>query len=104
MNIQSDIGLCVRVLVKKEWGKTRVGNKICGRGWWENKLKELLSDPTVISIENNTNPGIFNEDGTPQIPPVPFEQEIGLDPELTSYWLPWLQQIFRKRYERQATP
>ena len=101
MNIQSDIGLCVRVLVKKEWGRTRVGNKICGRGWWENRLKELINAPTVV-IENNTEPGIYNQDGTLQEPPIPFEQEIGLDESLSEYWLPWLQEIFRKRYEHEA--
>ncbi len=104
MNFQSDIGLCVRVLFKKEWGKTRVGNKICGQKWWENKLKELLSDPSVIEIEVNTNPGIYNADGTPEVPPIPFEKEIGLDESLSEYWLPWLQQIFKRRYECETTP
>ncbi len=99
--MKSDIGECVYVLHHKAWGRTRVGNRIRGRQWWEDRLKELVNSPTVV-IENNTEPGIYNQDGTPQIPPVLFEQEMGLDVELSEYWLLWLQQIFRKRYERQA--
>lgn len=101
VTMKSEIGECVYVLHHKAWGRTRVGNRIRGRSWWEDKLKELLNSPTVV-IENNTEPGIYNQDGTLQVPPVPFEQEYGLDPELVEYWLPWLQQIFRQRYERQA--
>ena len=99
--MQSEIGLCVRVLHKKEWGRTRIGNKICGRAWWENRLKELINTPTVV-IENNTEPGIYNQDRTLQEPPIPFEQEAGLEVALTNYWLPWLQQIFKKRYEHET--
>jgi hypothetical protein len=99
--MKSDIGECVYVLHHKAWGRTRVGNKICGRKWWEDRLKELINSPTVV-IENNTDPGIYNQDGTPQIPPIPFEQEVNLDPELSQYWLSWLQQIFKNRYEHEA--
>ena len=104
MNIQSEIGLCVRVLFKKEWGKTLIGNKIRSQVWWQRRLQELLSDQSVIEIEVNTNPGIYNQDGTLQENPIPFETEIGLDENLSEYWLPWLQQIFMKRYERETTP
>jgi len=70
--MKSEIGLCVSVLYFKVWGKTRMGNKLHSRWWWENRLKELLNAPTVV-IENNTNPGIYNQDGTLQSNPILFE-------------------------------
>lgn len=99
--MKSEIGECVSVLFYKRWGKTLVGNKLRSKSWWENRLKELINAPTVI-IENNTSPGIYNQDGTLQEPPIPFEKEMGLPEDMTEYWLPWLQQIFKKRYEHKT--
>ena len=103
MNIQSDIGLCVRVLFKKEWGKNRIGNKLHSRWWWENRLKTLLADQTIIDIEVNTNPGIYNADGTLEVLPVRFEDEMGWTEETSPYWLGWVTKAFMKRYEHEAT-
>ena len=48
--MRSEIGLCVRTLFYKEWGKTPLNNRLRSQDWWERRLQTLVSDPTVIEL------------------------------------------------------
>ena len=93
--MRSELGLCVSVLFHKSWGRTPVGGRLRSRTWWENRREELINAPTVVlPLGPDYNP-LSNI-----VVPIPFEEEMGLDKELSQHWLPWLQQIFKRRYEQ----
>ena len=95
--MKSDIGECSYVLYHKVWGKTPVGNRLRSKKWWEDRRETLINSPTVVvDPKDNTNPGIYDQDGTPILHPIPFEIEMGWTEETSLYWLGWLQTAFQK--------
>ena len=56
--MRSELGLCVRTLFYKEWGKIPINGRLRSQSWWQNRLDELLSDKTVIPLELGPEPVI----------------------------------------------
>jgi hypothetical protein len=56
--MRSEIGLCVRTLFYKEWGKVPINGRLRSQTWWQNRLNELLADQTVIPLELGPEPVI----------------------------------------------
>ena len=68
------IGECVSVLFFKRWGKTPIDKKLRSKTWWENKLKELINEPS-FEVDCEWTPGIYNQDGTAIPNPPRYEDE-----------------------------
>ena len=74
---ESEIGLIVWILQGKLWSKIQLNNRLRSELWWRNRLQSIINSPPV-NIENNLNPGIYDQDGI-EIPlPIQFEIEIGM--------------------------
>jgi hypothetical protein len=56
--MRSEIGLCVRTLFNKEWGKVPINGRLRSQFWWQTRLNELLNDPTIIPLELGPEPVI----------------------------------------------
>jgi hypothetical protein len=93
----SEIGLCVWVLYNKLWSKILVDNRLRSRDWWERQKYSAIYLGPIIETTIDWEPGIYNPDGTPQEPPIPFEKEAGLDRFPPELWLGILQRLMTPR-------
>jgi hypothetical protein len=91
----SEIGFTVWVLHNKLWGKIIVGNRPRSEQWWKSRQWQLIYDTPTIETTIDWKPGIYNPDGTPQEPPIPFEKETGLDRFPPELWLGILQRVMK---------
>ena len=46
----SDLGLCIRTLYFKSWGRTPVNNRPRKQEWWENRFKSIMSNVEIIVL------------------------------------------------------
>ena len=73
----SELGLIVWILQRKLWSKIKLNGQLKSESWWNNKLQSIINSPP-IDIENNLNPGIYDQDRKKIPPPIPFEIEMGM--------------------------
>lgn len=100
-SIKSELGECVYVLFHKRWGRHTYKGKLKSEAWWKKRKEDFINSPmVVIDPKDNLNPGIYDKDGNPVPDPIPFEKEMGWTDDTSEHWLGWMQEAFRKIYER----
>jgi hypothetical protein len=72
----SEIGLIVWILLERLWSKIQINGRLHSEKWWRKRLQSTIDTTSII--ENNLNPSIYNEDGTPIPPPIPLEIEFNM--------------------------
>jgi hypothetical protein len=92
----SEIGLCVWILHNQLWGKILVDNRLRSRDWWERQKYSSIYLGPIVEIKIDWEPGIYNQDGTPQEPPIPFEKETKLDRFPPEMWFGIIQILLSK--------
>lgn len=70
----NSIGLIVRVLHFKLWGKTPVGGRLRSELWWRINLHNLINGPTIDIAPENLWDGCQAQEA-----PIPYEVEMRLD-------------------------